>query len=112
MKLNDKTYDVLKWVAQIVLPALGTFYFAIASIWHLPFAEQVVGTVTAADALLGALLGISTAQYKSANPNTLDGVLYIDKSAEDKDKYRFEMATGFDEIETKKELRIQVAKDG
>lgn len=105
MKLNDKTYDVLKWIAQIVLPATGTFYFAIASIWGLPYAEQVVGTITAVDTLLGALLGISASTYKK---NGLDGVLHIDTSAEDVDKYRFEMTTGFDEIEKKDELRIKV----
>ena len=63
MKLSNKTYDVLKYIAQIVLPALGTLYFALASIWQLPYGEQVVGTITAIDAFLGALLGISTAKY-------------------------------------------------
>lgn len=63
MKMSDKTYDILKFVAQILLPALGTFYFALAQIWNLPLAEEIVGTITAVDALLGALLGISTAQY-------------------------------------------------
>lgn len=62
--MSDKVYDILKWIAQIVLPAVATFYFAIASIWGLPYAEQIVGTITAIDALLGALLGISSAMYK------------------------------------------------
>ena len=66
-KISNELYDVLKFIAQIVLPALGTFYFAIASIWGLPYAEQIVGTITAIDALLGALLGISTMQYKKEN---------------------------------------------
>ena len=63
MKMSDKTYDILKFVAQILLPALGTFYFALAQIWDLPLAEEIVGTITAVDAFLGAVLGISTAQY-------------------------------------------------
>lgn len=63
MKMTDKTYDTLKFIAQIVLPAAGTFYFALATIWGLPYGEQIVGTITAADAFLGALLGISTAQH-------------------------------------------------
>lgn len=63
MKMTDKTYDTLKFIAQIALPAAGTFYFALATIWGLPYGEQIVGTITAADAFLGALLGISTAQY-------------------------------------------------
>lgn len=62
--MSNKVYDVLKFIAQVVLPALGTLYFALASIWGLPYGEQIVGTITAVDAFLGALLGISTAVYK------------------------------------------------
>lgn len=62
--LNDKTYSLLKWVALILLPALGTLYFALASIWGLPYGEQIVGTITAIDTFLGAILGISTNNYK------------------------------------------------
>lgn len=61
--LSNKAYDILKFVAQIVLPALGTLYFALATIWGFPYGEEIVGTITAVDAFLGALLGISTAQY-------------------------------------------------
>lgn len=61
--LSNKAYDILKFIAQIVLPALGTLYFALASIWGFPYGEQIVGTITAVDAFLGALLGISTVQY-------------------------------------------------
>lgn len=64
MKLSNKTYDVLKWVAMYLLPALGTFYFALAGIWGLPYGEQIVGTITAVDTFIGVLLGISNAQYK------------------------------------------------
>ena len=64
MKLSNEWYDRLKWIAQILLPALGTLYFALAQIWSLPYAEAVVGTITAVDAFLGAILGISTMQYK------------------------------------------------
>lgn len=64
MKLNNKVYDVLKWVALILLPALGTLYFALAGIWGFPYAEQVVGTITAIDTFLGVLLGISNNSYK------------------------------------------------
>ena len=62
--LSDKTYSLLKWIALILLPALGTLYFALASIWGLPFGEQIVGTITAVDTFLGAILGISTNNYK------------------------------------------------
>lgn len=61
--MNDKVYDVLKWIAMYLLPALGTLYFALAGIWGLPYGEQIVGTITAIDTFLGVILGISTVQY-------------------------------------------------
>ena len=67
MKLTNKQYDVLKWIALIVLPAVATLYFTLANIWGLPYGEQVVGTITAIDTFLGALLGISTNQHNKAN---------------------------------------------
>lgn len=67
MNISNKTYDILKWIAQYLLPATGTLYFALASIWGLPYGEEVVGTITAVDAFLGVLLGVSTAQYKKSN---------------------------------------------
>lgn len=63
--MNNRTYDILKYIAQIILPALGTLYFALASIWGLPYGEQIVGTITAIDAFLGALLKISTNKYNN-----------------------------------------------
>lgn len=63
MKLSNSAYDILKWIAQILLPALGTLYFALAGIWNFPFAEEIVGTITAVDTFLGVLLGIASANY-------------------------------------------------
>lgn len=63
MVLKNSVYDVLKYIAQIVLPALGTLYFAIANIWGLPYGEQIVGTLTAVDAFLGVCLDISSDNY-------------------------------------------------
>ena len=63
MKMTNKVYDILKWIAQYFLPAVGTLYFALAGIWGLPYGEQIVGTITAVDTFLGVLLGISSAQY-------------------------------------------------
>lgn len=62
--MNNKTYDILKWIALVVLPAIATLYFALAGIWHLPYGEQIVGTITAIDTFLGAILGISNYNYK------------------------------------------------
>ena len=63
MIMSNKVYDVLKFVAQIVLPALATFYLTLAGIWGLPFGEQVSGTIMAVDTLLGAVLMISSNKY-------------------------------------------------
>lgn len=67
MFLSNKVYDILKWIAQFFLPAVGTLYFTLASIWGLPYGEQVVGTITAMDTFLGVLLGLSSSQYKKEN---------------------------------------------
>ena len=61
--MSNKTYDICKWIAQYLLPALSTLYFAVSQIWGLPYGEQIVGTITAVDTFLGVLLGISTANY-------------------------------------------------
>ena len=60
--MSNKLYDVLKWIALVALPAIGTLYFALAGIWGFPYGEAVVGTLTAIDAFLGAVLGYSTMQ--------------------------------------------------
>lgn len=63
--MSNKVYDCLKWIAQIVLPAIATFYLAIAAIWGLPYGEQIAGTIMAIDTLLGAILGVSTKKYNA-----------------------------------------------
>ena len=63
MKMSNKLYDVLKFIALIVLPALGGLYFGLAQLWRLPLSEEIVGTITLVDTFLGTLLGISTYQY-------------------------------------------------
>lgn len=63
MKLSNKMYDALKWIAQIALPAIATLYAALAGIWGFPYGEEIVGTISAVDICLGALLQISSAQY-------------------------------------------------
>ena len=64
MNMSNKVYDVLKWIALIVLPAVAVLYESIAGIWGLPFAEQIPDTITAVDLFLGVLLGVSNAVYK------------------------------------------------
>jgi hypothetical protein len=64
MKMSNKVYDVLKWIAMVVLPAIGTLYFALAGIWGFPYGEQIVGTIVAVETFLGTVLQISNVQYK------------------------------------------------
>lgn len=63
MKLNDKLYDILKWMALVVLPALGVLYAGLAACWGWPYAEEIPTTIMLVEAFLGAILGVSTAQY-------------------------------------------------
>lgn len=67
--MSNKVYDILKWIAQLVLPALGTLYFALSGIWGIPYGEQVLGTITAIDTFLGVILGISTVNYRKKSGN-------------------------------------------
>mgnify|MGYP002514919422 CR=1 FL=1 len=72
--MSNSTYDKLKFLAQVVLPAAGTLYAALAGIWGLPYAEQIVGTIVAVDTFLGVVLKISTYQYnKSLEVNDGEG---------------------------------------
>lgn len=61
--MSNDIYDKLKWIAQVLIPAIATLYFALAGIWGLPYGEQIVGTLTAIDTFLGLCLGISTKNY-------------------------------------------------
>ncbi len=72
--MSNKTYDCLKWMALIMIPAFGTLYFTISQIWGLPYSEEIVGTITAIDTFLGVCLGISSDNYhKDKNNNNSNG---------------------------------------
>jgi hypothetical protein len=60
---NSKVYDVLKWIALVVLPALSSLYIGLGQFWNIPYPSQIAGTIMLVDAFLGALLGISSIQY-------------------------------------------------
>lgn len=64
MKLSNKAYDILKWVTMIAIPALATAYVGLAAVWGWPYGDQVAKTAAVICTLLGALLGISTAEYR------------------------------------------------
>lgn len=61
--LSNRVYDILKWVVMIAIPALTTAYVGLAAVWGWPYATEVAKTSAVLCTLLGALLGISTAEY-------------------------------------------------
>lgn len=67
MKLSNKAYDILKWLAMIFIPAVSALYFGLSQIWGFPYGEEIVGTLALIDTFLGALLGISSANYWKEN---------------------------------------------
>jgi hypothetical protein len=64
MKMSNKWFDVLKWVAILLLPALSTFVAVVFKIWDIPYGTEIAQTITALATFLGAILGISNIQYK------------------------------------------------
>lgn len=88
--MSAALYDKLKFVSQILLPALGTLYFALAGIWGLPAAEQVVGSIVAIDAFLGVVLQISTNNYQTSNAR-FDGNLVISEDKTGRQLYSLEL---------------------
>lgn len=73
LKISNTTYDILKWIALIFLPATSTLYFALATIWGMPYAEEIMGTIVAIDTFLGTILKISTTQYNKTKQNLNTG---------------------------------------
>lgn len=67
MKMSNKLYDILKWVALIALDAIGLFYSTLATIWGFPLGDEVLATCAALSVFIGALIGLSSAQYHKTN---------------------------------------------
>ena len=107
--MKNKTYDILKYIAQIVLPGLGALYAALSPLWGLPYAEAIVGTIAAVDAFLGALLQISSDKYYKSGKD-LDGTLYIDDSGNE-EKYFFDISeASLDELTGKHLAKLSIVK--
>lgn len=108
MNFTGPVYDFLKYLAQIVLPALGTAYYGLAAIWHFPNADSVSGTVLIVDTLLGALLFISSKSYeKNAK---YDGAMNVAVDTEGKKTISLELEGDPDELDKKSEITFKVVK--
>lgn len=103
MKISNKTYDVIKWIVTIVLPAIITLYSALANIWDFPYAQQIIPTLAAIEVFLGVIMGVSTYNYNK----TCDGILHVDTSDEAKDSYLFEV-DDLDNVTDKSKITLKI----
>jgi hypothetical protein len=104
MTLDNKTYDVIKWIAQYFLPALATLWITLAKIWNLPYGTEIGATITGIDLFLGAILGISSQNYKG------DGTMTVDTSDEAKDVYSLNLNAPVEELANKETITFKVNK--
>lgn len=105
--LSNKMYSQLKFLAQILLPALGTLYFTLSGIWGLPAAEEVVGTIVAVDAFLGVLLSISTSSYNQSGAK-FDGAVHLGEIDGDERSFHLELPISAADIENADQLVLKV----
>lgn len=107
MQFNSKVYDILKFIAQIGLPALGTLYFALAAIWGIPAPEKVIGTIMSLDAFLGVCLGISSSGF---NKQIATGTMSVAENEKGR-MYTLELDGDPEyELPGKKRIHLDVAK--
>lgn len=97
MTMSNKTYDTLKWIAQILFPGLGTLYFTLSQIWGLPYCEQVVGSLSALTVFVGVILGINSAKYPGDGTIKMQGCTY-----------RTKLTIGLDELNEKDTVMLKV----
>lgn len=105
--LSNKAYDILKFLAQILLPASGTLYFALAGLWGLPAAEEIVGSITAVDAFLGVILGMSTTSYNKSDAR-YDGTIDVEDKFGEPKRYTLNLSSDPNELDSKNEVTFKV----
>lgn len=104
--ITGKLYDYLKWLAQVVLPALGAAYFALAGLWGLPSAEEVAGSILVVDTFLGVLLGISQVNYGKK----IAGGSMVLHETDDKMTYRLHLDGDPEELINNEEVHFKIVK--
>lgn len=104
--MTDKTYNSLKQVAQIWLPAIGSLYFGLAEIWHLPMAPEVVGTITLLDTFLGVVLGISSKVYNASDAKYA-GAMDV-RQEEGRKKFTFTLDTDPEDLVDRQDVTFRV----
>lgn len=106
---SGRTYDFIKKLVQIVLPAVATLYFTLAAIWGLPWAEEVVGTLAALTTFLGVLLGISSKMYE-ASGNKYVGRMVVVEREENGPMFSLELKGDPMELTDRKEITFEVVQ--
>ncbi len=109
MLLNNRVYNVLKFVAQILLPATGALYFTLAQIWGLPEAEKVLGTIASVDTFLGVVLGLSTRAYNNS-PDRFDGTFVLVPDAENEVSNLKLADVDYHALETKNQVTFKLER--
>ena len=107
--LSNKVYDALQGIVNHVLPASGTLYFTLATIWHLPEGTEVVGTIAAIALALGAVLAISKRSYNNSDAK-YDGAVTVDTSDPIKDVYSLDVKAPLDSLKDQDQLVLKVTK--
>jgi hypothetical protein len=105
--MSNKMYDILHFIAMILLPAGGAAYFALAQLWHLPAGIEVVGTIAIIDTFLGAVLGFSSAQYNAGSGTV--GQMSVDTTDPNAFKLHLELTNTIQEIAGMKSITFTVA---
>lgn len=111
MMFSNKVYNVLKHITQMVIPAFGTFYFALSGIWGFPHGEEVVGTLTALTTFLGFTLGISSYRYNKLETRS-DGAIVIDQGDDVSGNAYVQFDKELSDIRGKNEIVLKVVKNG
>lgn len=106
MTINNRTYDILKWLSLVFLPAVSAFYFALAQAWSFPNVEQIMGTIAAIEIFIGALIGITTPSY---NKHRIDGVMNIVET-DDKKTYDLSLDKAPEVLDGQSEVIFKVKK--
>lgn len=109
MMFSNRTYDLLKYVAQILLPALAALYFGLAQIWHLPNADEVVGSITVIDTFLGTVLLMSARSYDRSDAK-YDGIVQVQETDDMTRKMSLQLNATPDDLVTKKDMSLKVVK--
>lgn len=107
MIIRGTTYDLLKWAGTIVLPALGTLYFALADIWGFPYGAEVVGTITAIVTFLNVVLKISKTNYENAGED-VQGLLMLDQTNPEMVFTQMDLKEPISEIENDSKITLRV----